>query len=76
MFKSIHDEILYHGDRYFNAADLDSYIKMQEQVDVEYAQPMLWARKCLLNIARMGKFSSDRTIRQYSQDIWNVKPCL
>ena len=76
MFRSIHDEILYHGDHYFHAADLDSYIKTQDRVDEEYAQPMLWARKCLLNIARMGKFSSDRTIRQYSEDIWHTKSCL
>ena len=44
-------------------------------MDTEFLQPEVWARKCLLNIAGMGRFSSDRTIAEYARDIWGVKPC-
>ena len=54
------------------AADLDAYAAAQRQVDKLWADPSAWRRKAMLNTARMGWFSSDRTIRQYSRDIWNV----
>ena len=46
----------------------------QERVDSLYCQPAEWARKAILNVANMGKFSSDRTIAEYARRIWNVKP--
>lgn len=76
LFRPIHADILDKGDPYFHAADLDAYLEAQGRVDAEFVQPEAWARKCLLNIAGMGRFSSDRTIAEYARDIWGVKPCL
>ena len=64
--------MLEHGDNYFHFADLESYILAQEQAAQEFTQPAVWARKAILNVARMGKFSSDRTIQAYARDIWNI----
>lgn len=60
-------------DPYMLCADFDSYIARQRDVEEAYRHPREWAKKCLLNIANMGFFSSDRTIRQYADDIWHVK---
>ncbi|MEW5943642.1 MAG: glycogen/starch/alpha-glucan phosphorylase [Pseudomonadota bacterium] len=62
------------GDRYLLLADYASYVACQEQVDALYRNPKLWTKKAILNIARMGRFSSDRTISEYAQNIWNVNP--
>jgi starch phosphorylase len=74
MFEWFYRAILDHGDYYFHLADLESYIPTQEQVSQEFAQPSLWARKAILNVARVGKFSSDRTIREYARDVWKIHP--
>jgi starch phosphorylase len=63
-------------DPYFHLADLESYLDTQTQVDQLHADQGMWARKTILNVARMGKFSSDRTIREYAQDIWHIAPVL
>jgi starch phosphorylase len=47
----------------------------QDRVDELYRQPGLWDEKAILNVARAGKFSSDRTISEYARDIWHVEPC-
>lgn len=60
-------------DPYMLCADFDSYIERQKDVEIAFRNPRLWAKKCLLNIANMGFFSSDRTIHQYADDIWDVK---
>lgn len=65
--------LLEQGDEYFLLADLDSYVAAQEQVTATFAERDLWARKAILNVARMGKFSSDRTIREYAADIWDIE---
>ena len=57
-----------------NLADLRSYIEAQAAVDREFRDQDTWTRKAAINIARTGKFSSDRTIAQYAQEIWGVKP--
>ena len=72
LFRWIYHALLDHGDRYFHLADLPSYIAVQAQVGTEFTDPAGWARKAILNVARVGTFSSDRTIRQYAQDIWQV----
>ena len=54
-------------------ADFDSYVKCQEEVAKLYADKAEWTRKAILNMARVGKFSSDRTIAEYAKDIWDVK---
>jgi starch phosphorylase len=74
-FDPILRSLLDEGDRYMLLADLRSYIETQEKVDALYRRPMEWDRVALLNVARAGKFSSDRTIRQYATDIWHVTPC-
>ncbi len=74
-FDPILRALLDEGDRYMLLADLRSYIEAQEKVDALYRRPMEWDRMALLNVARAGKFSSDRTIRQYASDIWQVTPC-
>ena len=56
-------------------ADLTSYIQAQERLGELYANQDAWTRKAILNIASSGKFSSDRTIAEYTGEIWKVKPC-
>jgi starch phosphorylase len=55
-------------------ADFRSYSDCQARIDAAYRDPAKWARMAVLNTARMGKFSSDRTIREYANEIWNLKP--
>ena len=74
LFRPIFDSILSHGDQYFNLADLDSYVAAQEQVSRDYLRASDWSRKAILNVARSGKFSSDRTVAEYAREIWNLSP--
>ncbi|HMD35839.1 MAG TPA: glycogen/starch/alpha-glucan phosphorylase, partial [Vicinamibacterales bacterium] len=59
-------------DFYQLCADFRSYVDCQQRVAETYARPDEWWRKSILNVAGMGKFSSDRTTRQYADEIWNV----
>jgi starch phosphorylase len=61
-------------DPYFHLADLEAYLAAQEEAARLYQDRHAWARKAILNVARMGKFSSDRTIQEYARDIWGVVP--
>lgn len=54
--------------------DYEDYVRRQFEVDALYRDPMEWSKRCLINIAHAGKFSSDRSIKEYASDIWNVKP--
>jgi glycogen phosphorylase len=74
IFSPIRD-ILLNGDHYMHLADFRSYLEADQRMLSLYAQQDKWAAKAILNIASSGKFSSDRTIRQYAEDIWNVLPC-
>jgi starch phosphorylase len=56
-------------------ADLTSYCEAHERLGALYADPGGWARKAILNVARSGKFSSDRTIGEYAAEIWKVEAC-
>ena len=76
LFRWIVDEILDRGDRYFLMADLPSYIEASRRAEADYQQASLWAGKAILNVARVGTFSSDRTIREYARDIWHIRPAL
>jgi starch phosphorylase len=76
LFRWIVDEILDRGDRYFHMADLPSYLKASSRADLDYQQRSVWANKAILNVARTGFFSSDRTIREYARDIWHIKSSL
>jgi glycogen phosphorylase len=72
LLRWIYHALLDHGDAYCHLADLPSYIAVQAQVGTEFTNPAGWARKAILNVARVGTFSSDRTIRQYAKDIWQI----
>ncbi len=74
LHKPIFDSLMHGGDHYLLLADYAAYITSQEAVAQLYTQRDEWTRKAILNVAHMGKFSSDRTIRQYAEEIWNVKP--
>ena len=74
IFRPLVANILSTRDEYVHLADLHPYIETQRQVDATYADRNVWLRKSLLNIARMGKFSSDRTIREYAREIWGIRP--
>ena len=63
-------------DVYVHLADLADYVAKQHEVDVAYVDRPRWNRMSLLNIARMGKFSSDRTVSEYARDIWNIRPAV
>jgi starch phosphorylase len=73
LFKPLIDHLLHH-DSYMLMADFRSYIDCQDQVSLAWRDVERWSRMAILNIARSGKFSSDRSIRDYCEDIWNVKP--
>jgi starch phosphorylase len=72
VFKAITDSLLYH-DEFLSLADYQSYIDCQDRVAAAYQDEEMWTRMSILNVARCGFFSSDRTIRQYCEDIWRVK---
>ena len=74
VFAPLRDTLLT-GDYYMHLADLNSYLQAQERVGALYRDPGAWAQKAILNVASSGKFSSDRTIAEYTNQIWKVKPC-
>ncbi|RPI18858.1 MAG: glycogen/starch/alpha-glucan phosphorylase [Ignavibacteriae bacterium] len=73
IFLPIVDDLLNH-DPYLVLADYESYLESQSAVEAQYADKDMWFKKSIINTARSGKFSSDRTIRQYAEDIWHIKP--
>lgn len=73
QFQPIYNS-LYNHDNYLLMADYDSYDKTQIQISSDYLNKVEWTKKSILNTARVGKFSSDRTILEYCNEIWNVKP--
>ncbi|RLC46806.1 MAG: glycogen phosphorylase [Candidatus Coatesbacteria bacterium] len=74
LFKWVFHNLLDHNDRYYHLADLPSYLEAQRLASETFADVPTWTKKAILNVARMGKFSSDRAIREYAQDIWHIKP--
>ena len=78
LFREIYDSLVYgvegqRPDIYYVLADFAAYVEAQEKVAEAYSDKMKWAKMALLNIARSGKFSSDRTIEDYVRDIWKLK---
>jgi starch phosphorylase len=73
-YRPIVDSLLAGGDRYMVLADYAAYVACQERVAQSYANPAQWTRMSILNVAHMGKFSSDRSIKQYCDEIWDAKP--
>jgi starch phosphorylase len=74
LFRPIVDSLLTGGDRFFLLADYASYVAGQERIARTYRDESAWTTKSILNVANMAKFSSDRTIRQYADEIWRVSP--
>ena len=73
IFDPIFHSLIHHGDPYLNIADFHSYVDTQDQISHAFTNPAEWNRKAILNVARMGKFSSDRSIQEYAADIWNIQ---
>jgi starch phosphorylase len=73
LFRPLVDSLL-NRDEYMLLADFDSYLAAQANVDAAWRDPERWTRMSILNVARCGKFSSDRSIREYCHDIWDVRP--
>jgi starch phosphorylase len=73
LFHPLVDSLL-DKDEYMLLADLPAYIAAQETVASAYQDPEAWTKAAILNVARVGKFSSDRTIRQYAEEIWQLPP--
>ena len=75
IFRPMIDDLM-HSDRFLVCADFDSYSGCQKRASDVYRDQKQWTKMSLLNSARMGKFSSDRSISEYCEDMWNVKPVL
>ena len=74
LFQALLDRLLHEGDPFMVLADYASYLHCQEQVNQAYRDERLWTRMSILNTANAGKFSSDRTIREYAEEIWKARP--
>jgi starch phosphorylase len=73
LFTPLVDDLMdHHRDPYLHLIDLEDYLRCQERVSGTYRQPEEWYRKTILNVAGMGKFSSDRAIQEYAKKIWGV----
>lgn len=73
LFQWIVDDLLSANDEYFHLADLPSYLDAQEKVSAAYCERDRWTSMSILNVARVGKFSSDRVVAEYAHEIWNLK---
>jgi starch phosphorylase len=73
-YRPLIDSLLWGGDHYLLLADYESYVATQSKVDALYSQPSQWCERAISNVAGMGVFSSDRTIRDYAQQIWHMEP--
>ncbi|HEY8931769.1 MAG TPA: glycogen/starch/alpha-glucan phosphorylase, partial [Rariglobus sp.] len=71
-FGALHHSLLDGGDPYKVLADYRAYVQAHEKVDAAYRDKARWAKMAILNTARVGKFSSDRTIREYAKEIWTL----
>jgi glycogen phosphorylase len=71
-YRELVDSLLWGGDRYLLLADFDSYVAAQARVDALFEDRAAWAKKAIANVAGMGFFSSDRTIREYAREVWSL----
>jgi starch phosphorylase len=75
IFEPLRETLLTKGDFYMHLADLTDYVSTQSKVAAMYQDRKAWAQKAISNVAFSGKFSSDRTIAEYAQEIWGAKAC-
>ena len=73
LFAWLYHKMIDEGDEYYHLADFPSYLEAQDSVARDYCDPAVWNQKAILNVARIGKFSSDRTIKEYAREIWGLK---
>ena len=73
-YQGLVDSLLWGGDHYLLLADYDAYVAAQRAADALYADPEAWSRRAILNVAGMGPFSADRTVRRYAETIWHIAP--
>ncbi len=73
-YRALVDSLLWGGDHYLLLADYESYVATQTKVDELYRNPAEWCARAISNVAGMGVFSSDRTIREYARQIWSMEP--
>lgn len=73
-FEDLYNALLEERDQYYLLADYELFKKAQEKVFEDYKNKKVWAKKCFANLYSSGIFSSDRTIKQYADEIWNIKP--
>ena len=73
-YRAIYQTLLQDGDKFLLLADYSSYVATQDKVSALYLDRTEWTRRAILNVARMGKFSSDRTIQEYAKNVWDIKP--
>jgi glycogen phosphorylase len=73
IFEPLRKGLLDEGDYYLHLADFSSYLDAQKMVSEMFQDSSKWSSKAILNVARMSKFSSDRTIQEYADDIWNIR---
>jgi starch phosphorylase len=74
VLREIWSALMQHGDRFMHVADFRSYADAQERAGVLFRDRRAWAAKAIRNVACMGYFSSDRAIREYAREIWNLTP--
>lgn len=74
VFRPLLENLLDHGDPYFVLADFESYAATQERVAEDFCDAVGWSRRAILTVARVGRFSSDRAIREYAEQIWGLAP--
>ena len=71
-FRAIFDEVMNKGDEYLILKDLPAYVKRTDEIISYYRDKSKWAESALVNVAKSGYFSSDRTIMQYVDEIWHI----
>ena len=73
-FQEIFHSLTYGGDQYFLLADFHYFCEIHRKINIDYQNEKEWIKKMIYNISRVAKFSSDRTIKEYAEKIWNLKP--
>lgn len=74
-FNSLYEHLLHHNDEFFILRDFASYVEAQGRLQRKFRDRKEWQKMSLMNIAYSGSFSSDRTIREYAEEIWRIRPC-
>ena len=74
LFKPIFEELT-NRDYYFVLADLEAFNNKMHEVEEDYLDTQKWVKMAINNVARIGKFTSDRAVEEYAENIWHIKPC-